>query len=171
MNDAPAWLPAFPPPAFVLTTLSDSELTDTLWAWEQGVPGLVARVCRGRKMRTVRGLYDEFAAAYQFPYYFGENANAFDECLSDLSWLPAKAYLACLTHSDEILADEVDHGSFERIMHRLARIAQQWADVGAHDQALGQAPTPFHVLLQTNDGALGGISARLAAAGLTSRPA
>jgi hypothetical protein len=29
----------------------------------------------------------EFAASFQFPYYFGENWPAFDECINDLSWL------------------------------------------------------------------------------------
>lgn len=46
--------------------------------------GCLAREVRGRKMRTVAGVYDEFAAAFQFPYYFGENKDAFDECLRDL---------------------------------------------------------------------------------------
>lgn len=40
--------------------------------------GLVVRTVRGRKMRSRQGLFDEFAAALQFPLYFGENADAFD---------------------------------------------------------------------------------------------
>ena len=39
---------------------------------------------RGRKMTTLRQLFDEFAAALQFPYYFGANKDAFDECLSEV---------------------------------------------------------------------------------------
>ncbi|MVU78795.1 hypothetical protein GPX89_16275 [Nocardia sp. ET3-3] len=46
--------------------------------------GYLSREVRGRKMRTVAELFDEFAAAFQFPYYFGENKDAFDECLRDL---------------------------------------------------------------------------------------
>ncbi|WP_199922364.1 barstar family protein [Microterricola viridarii] len=46
--------------------------------------GLTVRVVRGRKMRTLRPLFDEFAAALQFPLYFGENRDAFYERLSDL---------------------------------------------------------------------------------------
>ena len=48
---------------------------------------LTVRTVRGRKIRTVGRLFDEMAAALQFPYYFGENWPAFDECLADIDWL------------------------------------------------------------------------------------
>ena len=48
---------------------------------------LTVRTVRGRKMRTVGRLFDEMAAALQFPHYFGENWPAFDECLADIDWL------------------------------------------------------------------------------------
>jgi len=34
---------------------------------------LAVRLVRGHKSRAVDGLFDEFAAALQFPYYFGAN--------------------------------------------------------------------------------------------------
>ncbi|MDH6677826.1 hypothetical protein M2284_002025 [Rhodococcus sp. LBL1] len=42
------------------------------------------RHVRGRRMPTVAALFDEFAAALQFPYYFGRNKDAFDECFSEI---------------------------------------------------------------------------------------
>lgn len=45
--------------------------------------GYPVRVVRGARMPTVAAVYDEFAAAMQFPYYFGANRDAFDECLRD----------------------------------------------------------------------------------------
>ena len=50
-------------------------------AWRLDGNGTSARILRGWKMRTVTKMFDEFGAAMQFPYYFGENWPAFDECL------------------------------------------------------------------------------------------
>ena len=62
-------------------------------------PRVVSRVVRGHKCRSTQALFDEFAAALQFPYYFGENWNAFDECLADLEWLPGEAYVVLLANA------------------------------------------------------------------------
>ncbi|MGW0177372.1 barstar family protein [Rhodococcus sp. NPDC003322] len=52
--------------------------------------GYAVRRVRGTRMPTVPAVYDEFAAALQFPYYFGANKDAFDECLRDWQdWLGA----------------------------------------------------------------------------------
>ncbi|QLY31994.1 barstar family protein [Nocardia huaxiensis] len=68
----------------------------------------ISRELRARKMRTVEGVYDEFAAAFQFPYYFGENKDAFDECLRDLDEFvgPAKGYVAVIRNAALLLADQ-----------------------------------------------------------------
>lgn len=70
--------------------------------------GFAVRELRGSRMRTIRGVYDEFAAAFQFPYYFGANRDAFDECLRDLdeSLGAAPGYLAVIRNSTELLADQ-----------------------------------------------------------------
>ncbi|MFC8046571.1 barstar family protein [Nocardia sp. NPDC057353] len=70
--------------------------------------GFVVRELRGSRMRTVKGVFDEFAAALQFPYYFGANKDAFDECLRDLdeSLGTAEGYLAVVRDSAELLAEQ-----------------------------------------------------------------
>ncbi|MCX4097227.1 barstar family protein [Nocardia sp. alder85J] len=70
--------------------------------------GYLARELRGARMRTLAGVFDEFAAAFQFPYYFGENKDAFDECLRDLDEFvgAAAGYVALIRDSAELLADE-----------------------------------------------------------------
>ena len=69
--------------------------------------GYLVRELRGSRMRTVPALFDEFAAAWQFPYYFGGNKDAFDECLRDLDeWVgPAAGYVVVLRDAAELLAD------------------------------------------------------------------
>jgi hypothetical protein len=61
---------------------SERRKSELIHGWQEA--RLVVRSVRGRKMTTTAQLYDEFAAALQFPPYFGENWAAFDECLSDM---------------------------------------------------------------------------------------
>src|ERR1051326_1670912 len=64
---------------------------------------IVMRRIRGHKAKTTAALFDEMAAALQFPSYFGENWNALDECLNDLEWLPGDAYVLVFERSPEVL--------------------------------------------------------------------
>lgn len=70
--------------------------------------GYRVRELRAAKMRSLAGVFDEFAAAFQFPYYFGENKDAFDECLRDLDDFLGEApgYVAVVRGSAALLADE-----------------------------------------------------------------
>ncbi|WP_328409547.1 barstar family protein [Nocardia sp. NBC_00403] len=72
--------------------------------------GYVVRELRGPKMHTTMGVFDEFAAAFQFPYYFGENKDAFDECLRDLDDFVGEAagYVAVIRNSSSILIEQPD---------------------------------------------------------------
>jgi len=42
---------------------------------------------RGKRCCTETDFLLEVAASFQFPYYYGENWAAFDECIQDLDWL------------------------------------------------------------------------------------
>ena len=63
-------------------------------------------VCAGQQNEIASGLFDEIAAACQFPYYFGENWPAFAECLGDMSWLNSSRFVLIITHFEEVLVDE-----------------------------------------------------------------
>ena len=62
----------------------------------------------GTRMRTLDGVYDQCAAALQFPEWFGRNLDAFDECLRDVSApeAPGGPVVLLVTGADEVLADE-----------------------------------------------------------------
>ncbi len=70
------------------------------------VPAYVVREVRGAKMPTVPAVFDEFAAAFQFPWYFGENKDAFDECMRDLDEFvgAAPGYLVVVRDAEQLLA-------------------------------------------------------------------
>ena len=64
------------------------------FGWLLAREGLVARVLRGPCVRTTFGLYDEAAAALQFPGDLVEDWPAFRSLLGDLSWLPGPGGVA-----------------------------------------------------------------------------
>jgi hypothetical protein len=130
---------------------TESDLCDALWQLQR--PGsaatlrLVPRIIRGHKARTTQALFDEFAAALQFPYYFGENWAAFDECLADLEWLPADAYLIAISNAADLLEDEPESANaFREFLERMVRIAREWSEP-RHDGTGEQPPRAFHTIL------------------------
>lgn len=90
--------------------------------------GCVVREVRGTKMATVSEVFDEFAAAFQFPYYFGENKNAFDECMRDLDEFvgAAKGYVVVVRDAAELLADEPKQRAW--FVDAMAFYASEWAN-------------------------------------------
>jgi hypothetical protein len=68
--------------------------------------GRAVRLIRGRKCHTKQAFFDEVGAALQFPYYFGENWDAFDECINDLTWLPAQEYILIISNAEQLLMND-----------------------------------------------------------------
>ncbi len=97
--------------------------------------GLETRWLRGSKMRTANGVFDEFAAALQFPPYFGENWDALDECLNDLDWLQGEGAALFILDADQLLQDAPpDEG---RILFEILQAAE--------------SNLPFHIVMQTDN--------------------
>ncbi|MEV0033664.1 barstar family protein [Nocardia sp. NPDC050793] len=85
--------------------------------------GYLVRELRGRKMRGTAGVFDEWAAAFQFPYYFGANKDAFDECLRDLDDFVGEAsgYVAVVRDAAALLDDQPEERDwFEQAMRDCA---------------------------------------------------
>jgi hypothetical protein len=128
---------------FVATETAAWEFLVSLSARES--PRMVARRVRGNKARTVPDWFDECSAALQFPYYFGENWNAFDECLTDLEWLPADAYVLLITNSQHLLEAETPEDK-KTLFRILDRTGQEWGQRVSGE--FSRPPKPFHVLFQ-----------------------
>jgi hypothetical protein len=130
-------------------------------AWALASDGMTTRVVRGRKMRSVDGLFDEVAAALQFPDYFAENWPAFAECLGDLDWLPGKAYALVIVDAAQVLEeDPLDLPAFVRI---LGDVAAEWAEEVARGEEWDRPPVPFHVLFQEQGAGAAALRERLRA--------
>jgi hypothetical protein len=78
----------------------ESELDDLA---QSSPKGTAARVIRGTRCTSKDRTFQEWAAALQFPAYFGHNWDAFVDCLHDLDWLNARRAVAIVTHADEML--------------------------------------------------------------------
>ncbi|TQF65979.1 barstar family protein [Rhodococcus spelaei] len=91
------------PPAGVLPDITRSADNAALALTRAG---WTVRLVRGPKMATVAAVFDEFAAALQFPYYFGANKDAFDECLRDCpDWLgDSRGLVVVVRDADALLA-------------------------------------------------------------------
>ena len=66
-------------------TLSHEEVYHKLYLEAQN--GAYTSYLRGKRCKTEEDFLIEVSASFQFPYYYGENWPAFDECIQDLEWL------------------------------------------------------------------------------------
>lgn len=127
--------------------------------------GLVAVRLRGQKMRTVPALFDEFGAALQFPYYFGENWDAFDECLTDLDWLgyEVPGYVLFVTSASQVLTDSPTD-DWARLLAFADKAGKEWATPVAEGEWWDRPGRPFHVVFQEQPEASEALLWRLAGA-------
>jgi hypothetical protein len=134
------------PWAYVVTC-SESELDNFALRRQTFSPGAeVVRFIRGVRCATKSAVFQEWAAAYQFPWYFGENWDAFHECVRDLEWLPGTSYVCFLTNAHHLLAREP--GDFDTFVDLLKDTAGEWISGG--DSYTGpRRRVPFKVVFQS----------------------
>ena len=121
----------------------------------------IVRVIQGRRCETPQSLFQEWAAALQFPYYFGHNWDAFDECITDLEWLPGSCYTFFVTQLDLVLPQYPnDFKAFIEIMHDAH---DEWKTPNRYhmNEPTANFTVVFHAEADKSDEAL----ARLRAAG------
>jgi RNAse (barnase) inhibitor barstar len=133
-------------PAYYIAEGSQSALTNWSWALAEKLPGFAVRRLRGAKMRDEQGLFDEFAAALQFPYYFGENWDALRDCLTDLMWLPAKGYAVVIQDAIEVVSG-LAAGSLATFVEVLDAVRDVWRSPVAVGQWWDRPAIPFSIVL------------------------
>ena len=103
----------------------------------------------GTRMRTLDELFREYVIGFEFPDYFGWNYPAFAECMKELSWIPARAYLTVITDADELLsAEPFEMNTYLRLIEDIGR---RWAGSFALSAKWGGGEVPFHTLLVNAD--------------------
>lgn len=148
-------------PYFYVLGATVSEATDFAWALaRRDARRTVVRFLRGRKMLKLTSLFDECAAALQFPYYFGENWNAFYDCITDLEWLPGEAYALVITDSAALLSGE-DEGQLDAFINTLREAGDWWSRPVETSEAWGRPAVAFHVIFQCHESDKRGLMSRL----------
>jgi RNAse (barnase) inhibitor barstar len=150
---------------FLALAVEQKEVSNEARGWQDS--GLVVRGIRGRKARTLEGFFDEFAAAFQFPYYFGENWAAFRDCVTDLDWLPFQPGVVVLVYdAEEVLAD-AHPAELPTLVRAFFAAADEFAEAVREGEWWDRDPVPFHVVLQ---GSADGDFMRWRAAGAEPEP-
>ena len=136
-------------PQVKLLRADASSAGDAARGWAEG--GLTVRILRGQKMRSTGSLFDEVAAALQFPHYFGENWPAFDECLSDMDWLlPCSGIVLLVLNAAKVLADEPGN-ELTTLIRVFAKASREYAVEIDRGEWWDRPALPFHVVLQATD--------------------
>ncbi len=139
----PPLIPSLGPPYIRLLCGERAEfvrLSEALKA----VPSAELRVVRGKRMSTKSALFEEVAAALQFPWYFGNNWDAFEECIRELEFVPSAHVVLGISDAQLLLCEEpeAEAGVFSQI---LSNAVQEFATEGQRS---------LHVVFQLPDVAL-----------------
>ncbi|MEU7552661.1 barstar family protein [Streptomyces sp. NPDC044571] len=94
----------------------------------------------GASMANHDRLFEEFSQRMSFPEYFGKNWPALQDCLDDLTWIPAAgSYLLVIHEWADVLSEcERDRPVLERILYD---VGSMWA------QGPESMIAPFNTLL------------------------
>ncbi len=147
----------------LLVEQDERTVSDLIASWSAW--GLTVRRVRGSKMRAWEGLFDEFSAAWQFPWYFGENVDAFAECLGYLGWLPSESgYVIVISGPATVLAD-ADATSLSTLVSVLADASAEWSRPVEQGEWWDRPTVPFHVVMQAAPGDAAAVAQRWTDAG------
>ena len=142
-----------------LVVADERDMDDSTYVAMQGHAGALIRLIRGARCKRDSGVFQEFAAALQFPYYFGHNWDAFDECINDLSWVQFESCTLVLTNVDQIL--EGSDEAFGILMQLLTKAATEWAVAGRASPRT-RSPRVFRSILHTRPDTESSLTSRLA---------
>ncbi|WP_448096863.1 barstar family protein [Luteibacter yeojuensis] len=95
---------------------------------EDEISPVIAREASLSGCMDIRSVYRVVAKALEFPDYFGENLDALYDCLTDLSWLEAAAYVVVLSDAGT---------AWTRMPLSMGRMVNTWLDASRFWQEEG----------------------------------
>lgn len=96
--------------------------------WKESQAGAYVSYLRGKHCKTEDDFLIEVAASFQFPYYYGENWPAFDECIQDLEWLNFSKIFVIFDDFGETFCNQPSIQSIlqDRVVEYFGRAADYW---------------------------------------------
>jgi len=82
----------------------------------------------GQKLTKKEQFLNHAALAMHFPEYFGDNWDAFEDCLTDLSWVEASGYVVLYDHTDTFSEHAPQH--FDTVIEIFKESAEFWHGQG-----------------------------------------
>jgi RNAse (barnase) inhibitor barstar len=135
---------------FFITPMDNSELTDLHLFLSEKYQNAVIKIIRGEKSKSKTPFFNEVSAALQFPAYFGENWDAFEECINDLEWLPGDAYILLVSEATQLFGNAKYKKDFRTLIEILEDTNKQKLEV-KHHSAGESKPVSFHVVFQCTE--------------------
>ena len=103
-------------------SLKKSEIYSNVYA--QAHNGAYVSYIRGTRCKSEDALFCEVSASFQFPWYFGENWPALDECLCDLDWLDFKSIFIIV--DDFSVSFEGNQRMQKQLIEQFSRMVEYW---------------------------------------------
>lgn len=100
--------------------------------YNESQSGSYCAYIRGKRCTTEMQFFYEISASMQFPYYFGENWAALDECLCDLEWICFKRIFVVIDDFSCLFSAEVKQEIMreEYLMKCLDEMVKYWESEG-----------------------------------------
>lgn len=138
---------ASPEPKVLVSDATIFDLDNATFAWRRA--GFDVRTLRGSMMRTVGDAYNEIAAVFQFPLYFGQNLMAVDDLLTDLEWVSVtRGWVIPIAQPESFLIDESARDeSFSLFVDVLMGAKSYWAGSIRYNNSPITPHLPFNFVL------------------------
>jgi RNAse (barnase) inhibitor barstar len=107
-----------------LAVCPEKRFSSFLASFADANSGTATPIIRGAHCATSTDFFNELAAALKFPPYFGHNWDAFNDCINDLEWLPAKHYVIGISRADSLLIRNEER--LATLIDILGRAAEAW---------------------------------------------
>ena len=136
----------FKKPYVINFSMTDSDFEYFINTCRKNFSDGYVTLLRGKRMTNFSNLYQEIAAALQFPYYFGNNWNALIECIQDLLWINKNYFVLGIDTADLILSEETKD-DYYAFIDLLDKTASFFSSPYEENKPWGRKAKPFHVLL------------------------